>query len=51
MASMRGGFLDSDWMEHYKIYGPGLFNMLGDMYGKLDSGKFDAKAWFSNGDL
>ena len=43
VAGTRGGFLDSDWMENCKIYGPGLVNKLGDMYGKLDSVKFDVK--------
>ncbi len=32
-------------------YGPGLLNKLGNTCGKLDSEKFDAKGWHSNGDL
>ncbi len=47
VAGTRGGFLGSDWMENYRVYGPGLIRTLGDMYGKLDSGKFGWKDWYS----
>ncbi len=30
--------------------GPQLVSKIGDMYGKLDSGKFDAKDWYNSGD-
>ncbi len=42
--------LRSDWMEKYKIYGPGLANKRGEMCGKRDSGRLDAKDRFSNVD-
>ena len=31
VAGTRGGLLESDWIENYKVYGPGLVNKLGDM--------------------
>ena len=34
-AGTRGSFLGADWMENYKVYGPGLINKFGDMFGKL----------------
>ncbi len=49
VASERGGFLVRPEGSH-KIYGPGLVSQIGDLCGKLASGKFDAKDWFSDGD-
>ena len=49
VAGTRGGFLGSDWMENYRVYGPGLINKLGDMDGKLASGKIDGREWLSDG--
>ena len=31
MAGTRGGFLESDWIENYKTYGPGLIEKLRDL--------------------
>ena len=47
MAGTRGSFVGDDWMENYKVYGPGLFNTLKDYYGLLNSGKFEFKDWFA----
>ncbi len=47
MAGTRGSFVGEDWMENYKVYGPGLFNALKDYYGLLNSGKFEFKDWFA----
>lgn len=49
IAGTRGGFLEPDWMENYKSYGPGLLKTLSNMYGKLESGKFGWKDWYSTG--
>ncbi len=38
-------------MENYKVYGPGLINKLGDMLGKLETGKIDGSEWLSTGRL
>ena len=43
VAGTRGGLLESDWIENYKVYGPGLVNKLGDMLGKLESGKINGR--------
>ncbi len=51
VAGTRGGFLGSDWMENYRVYGPGLVSKLGNMYGKLDSGRFVWKDWYSTGQI
>ena len=51
VAGTRRGLLGSDWMENYKIYSRGLVTKLRDMYGKLDSGKFRWKDWYTTGDL
>ena len=37
VAGTRRGFLESDWIENYKVYGPGVINKLGDMLGKLET--------------
>jgi hypothetical protein len=47
MAGTRGGFLESDWIENYKTYGPGLIEKLGDMLGKLESGKVGLSDWIN----
>ena len=48
-AGTRGSFLGADWMENYKVYGPGLINKLGDMFGKLESGKVGLSDWINTG--
>ena len=45
MAGTRGGFLESDWVENYKTYGPGLIEKLGDLLGKLEGGKVGLSDW------
>ena len=49
MAGTRGSFLGADWMENYKVYGPGLVEKLGDMFGKLESGKVGFSDWLNTG--
>ena len=49
VAGTRGGLLESDWIENYKVYGPGLVNKLGDMLGKLESGKINGSDFLSTG--
>jgi hypothetical protein len=48
-AGTRGSFLGADWMENYKVYGPGLINKFGDMFGKLESGKVGLSDWINTG--
>ena len=45
MAGTRGGFLESDWIENYATYGPGLVEKLGDLLGKLEAGKVGLSDW------
>ena len=49
VAGTRGGLLESDWIENYKVYGPGLVSKLGDMLGKLESGKVGLSDWINTG--
>ena len=47
MAGTRGSFLGPDWMENYRVYGPGLAGKLKDMYGMLEGGNWEWKDWYS----
>ena len=49
MAGTRGSFLGPDWTENYKTYGPGLIEKLGDMFGKLESGRVGFSDWLNTG--
>ena len=49
VSGTRGGFLGPDWTENYKTYGPGLIEKLGDMFGKLESGKVGFSDWLNTG--